>query len=88
MLHGIQKWTGGHQMSEIKLKPCPFCGSEKLQGVEYAYVCYIKCRNCGATGAHYIMNGDKAIDAWNRRVGERNETVKGKLKAGIDINEY
>ena len=63
-------------MSDIQLKPCPFCGDKNPRRIVNAYVCYIQCGKCGASGSHYIMNGDKAIDAWNRRVGERNENVK------------
>lgn len=51
----------------MKLKPCPFCGSEKL----YIYVFSegIRCDNCGAK----IIDKEDAIDRWNRRVGHGNQ---------------
>jgi len=59
-------------MSEEKLKPCPFCGGEKVYLVE----CWSSeapykswrgcCRTCDSCGE---MKGRKtaAIKAWNRR---------------------
>ena len=50
-------------MSEIKLKPCPFCGSEKLKidmkskakryygsGMLYNYTATVRCNVCHARG--------------------------------------
>ena len=50
---------------ELKLKPCPFCGSDDLGmngGSEYVF-----CRGCGAEGAWNDDNVEEAIAAWNRR---------------------
>lgn len=62
-------------MSEVKLKPCPFCGCEEIR-VEYEMVSddflyapiprwRVQCCNCSAL----ICRGEKrnAIEAWNRR---------------------
>lgn len=63
-------------MSEIKLKPCPFCGSadvESYPGGErndgrtwFAY--YVHCNNCGCNGPltqtrHYNVSSQKARNA-------------------------
>ena len=57
-------------MSE--LKPCPFCGSERVGVAETAYGNYMNiwfftvCDECGARSKAF-RDGDKASDAWNRR---------------------
>lgn len=62
-------------MSEVKLKPCPFCGSEDLE-IEYSCLglrgkrfADVACVECGVT-----MHGDcdeEAIQHWNRRYTEK-----------------
>ena len=60
------------------LKPCPFCGGTQQHietygrlwfdyGVLYAVVCL-----CGARSYQSITE-EKAIEAWNRRVGEEDK---------------
>jgi Lar family restriction alleviation protein len=45
------------------LKPCPFCGSEKVEVWNTA----VYCKDCLAEGpADYSIDGQ--IAAWNRRV--------------------
>lgn len=71
-------------MSEVKLKPCPFCGSadvklannapwlsEKYQG----NIRTVGCRDCGVNGGIFNtlvltveVAEEKAIRSWNRRV--------------------
>ena len=52
------------------LKPCPFCGSNKVQlyvcpnEVKTAYV--VQCIDCGASSA-YMHSRKDAIEMWNRR---------------------
>lgn len=64
-------------MSEIKLKPCPFCGGEaKIQhggngGKDMDYRSFVKCEVCGALGAKFRISTTTACDveaakAWNR----------------------
>lgn len=57
-------------MDEIKLKPCPFCGSDaemeqgKYQGLNTFYV---RCLGCGAqTDLEYAE--EFAAELWNERV--------------------
>lgn len=62
-------------MSEIKLKPCPFCGEQAVIHVGDG-VCVI-CKKCGcrtrslADGIYQVKPGGGAIyrviDIWNRR---------------------
>lgn len=66
-------------MAEVKLKPCPFCGSEKKVGIRrmgnkgYSVV----CANCGGKGPYITIKEwhdnkmiaqGQAIQTWNRRV--------------------
>jgi Lar family restriction alleviation protein len=53
-------------MSE-ELKPCPFCGENKLILQEIiANNCYVKCLLC-ITDGPVGENEQEAIDAWNKR---------------------
>ena len=62
----------------VELKPCPFCGSEKIamrnvgkmfgkSAYERTYL-YMECRDCQAQTGVYGTK-PKTIEAWNRRVG-------------------
>jgi len=57
-----------------ELKPCPFCGSEKLRlsyGVPDRY-CVI-CDKCGAISSFMNNGGRKTCkEAWNRRAEDGN----------------
>lgn len=74
-------------MSEIKLKPCPFCGGEaelysmkrdkrKVLGI-YHMIATIKCKRCPAKIEVAGQDNDRAFknaaELWNRRAGEQNE---------------
>lgn len=60
-------------MSEIKLKPCPFCGGEAKVG--YAINDYnrwgVSCNTCGCVVevgfGDYEDTMEEAVKAWNRR---------------------
>jgi Lar family restriction alleviation protein len=55
-------------MKKAKLKPCPFCGLNKLYYFCFAGVAVV-CENCGSEGP--LMGTKEAADmAWNRRVGK------------------
>jgi len=55
-----------------ELKPCPFCGSEKVAGAHsFTGIYMIKCLNCGAIASFCGKEEKiKAIDAWNTRAKE------------------
>lgn len=62
-------------MSEIKLKPCPFCGGEAVfKRDRIAGIYCVKCTNCKCMTTFQFDFGDgeevskkKAADIWNRR---------------------
>lgn len=67
-------------MSDLKLKPCPFCGGEAMpvyceNGSRYtSNIVYlskrgtVKCKRCQLELPHVYSTVRKAIEAWNRRV--------------------
>ena len=66
-----------------ELKPCPFCGSKAITHAcaelcnEEARIIYrgtygVHCISCGIATPPY-RNGEKAIEAWNRRADNGNE---------------
>lgn len=61
-------------MSEIKLKPCPFCGGKGvfpkwMENTDYFWIC---CEICGCETACYDTKKE-AEEAWNKRGDEQNE---------------
>ncbi len=56
-------------MSDEKLKPCPFCGNEKLVILTCValtiYDWKVLCEHCNVFVRGYTK--EEAIDAWNRR---------------------
>lgn len=63
-------------MNKDKLKQCPFCGGEpKLETIpiDFAYAMhemyFVRCLKCGSQ-IRKTDKRDKAIDLWNRRVGD------------------
>lgn len=79
---------GAERMSEIELKPCPFCGSEPefheaSQISETWFVASVNCRSCcaqvvsqGMETKTAEMANESAIAAWNKRVIGRDELLK------------
>lgn len=47
---------------KIKLKPCPFCGSENVGSVNG----WVQCFDCNASGPD-DYNNQTAIEMWNKR---------------------
>ena len=73
-------------MSEIELKPCPFCGGEakmkhgfprhQQKGIRQSVV---QCKSCGCMTVTFSQLAyerwsdvdEQAAEAWNRRTGEQ-----------------
>lgn len=55
----------------MKLKPCPFCGSEaKIFGkviYDYSVVCQSNDLDCNAR-IPFCRNKEHAIESWNKRI--------------------
>ena len=59
-----------------KIKPCPFCGSEKVSlGSGLDKLQQVECSNCGATGP-CVTSANKAVLLWN--FAQRKEDVEMK----------
>lgn len=76
-----------------ELKPCPFCGGEKIS-VEYLYCRpYIICDKCHGRIPCYNTY-PQAVEAWNRRVSDYDvdkvvEQLEGLLKYIVfDANKW
>ena len=52
-------------MSEIKLKPCPFCGGGAAIG-RHGDNYFAECCKCGAR-TWFLKSAEKVAEAWNRR---------------------
>ena len=83
----------------LKLKPCPFCGSEvELSASDFA--CYVTCTKCGTQQRHFWQGGchysdydreQDAIYAWNLRIPDttalaqaKREGIEAMLRAALD----
>lgn len=68
-------------MSEIKLKPCPFCGGEAFCYVSGRIepgtpdMFWVRCKKCDVVTKSYTTR-EKAIKKWNRRAGEQDEVKR------------
>lgn len=52
---------------KMKLKPCPFCGSEDVEVIG-KYNFFVSCNYCNSDSGVYETKR-KAENAWNRRKG-------------------
>lgn len=61
-------------MSELKLKPCPFCGGTDIdiRTNDYGLSWYSFCNDCGVM-CGYAMTKDDVMNAWNMRAGKIEE---------------
>ena len=75
-------YKDGAEMTDIKLKPCPFCGGvakvyhEKNHGGIDGSV--VRCERCGAKAEWKRLSYDcacdyGAVEAWNRRINGQTE---------------
>lgn len=62
-------------MSEIELKPCPFCGSDDVICDMFEDVYFVECWDCCAKVES--CNGlEAAVVRWNTRVIDRDDLLK------------
>lgn len=65
-------------MSELELKPCPFCGGEATISTsidEYNdQLIFVVCKRCGGKGRECSTSFEgssmRAVEWWNLRMGE------------------
>ena len=62
-------------MNCIKMKPCPFCGSEDVSSGRLEDIYYVECWDCSACVETYSDIED-AVKTWNRRAINRDELLK------------
>jgi len=69
-------------MSDVKLRECPFCGSDNLRASDHG----IECRNCGVWfGDNSNLPTGKGIDGWNRRAPS---AVEQELREAVALLEF
>lgn len=59
-------------MSEVKIEPCPFCGSDKVKIRHGDYGVFAECQGCRNRSVEVPLSEDyaakmEAIEAWNCR---------------------
>ena len=69
-------------MTDIKLKPCPFCGREPEMvelPYDYSNEYFVRCTtdNCVEQAMPYLSK-EEAAEKWNRRAGKQPEEKAGK----------
>ena len=66
--------TRGGEMSEEKLKPCPFCGGKADAWTDPCFCAWkVFCTECGA---NILSSTDGYADVlWNNRVVDANKTI-------------
>ncbi len=67
-------------MSELKLKPCPFCGGEAKAILHKPDVATIECFTCGLIIEGYTP---RLPYIWNNRMSDKIEKENAKLKKEI-----
>lgn len=63
-------------MSEIKLKPCPFCGNRALlaEGNYGKYL--IECETCSLFFGIRVEDGTELVDGWRATINTIEEATK------------
>jgi Lar family restriction alleviation protein len=75
-----------------KLKPCPFCGSDNVQGMiggddssTDAEFC-VTCWDCHAFGPVSFVSLDEAVEKWNERA-DKSQEVLGRVLEYLSVEE-
>ena len=68
-----------------ELKPCPFCGCDRISVQYLCFRPYVICEKCHAQIPCYNTYA-KAIEAWNRRVSMATKRVCD--RCGAEINPF
>ena len=61
-----------------KLKPCPFCGGKaemlisEYEGSRKEYL--VACAECDGMVERWIETEEEAVEKWNRRVNDKEDT--------------
>ena len=60
--------------TDVEMKPCPFCGHKGFVEVHTFHALAptygVVCLKCGAHTSPWYYSEAKAVEAWNRRIGE------------------
>ena len=86
----LEGWFGGYavdglnlveeieeeKMSEIKLKPCPFCGNRVLLARDNYGKYLIECENCSLLFGIRVENGTELVDGWRATINTIEEATK------------
>lgn len=62
-------------------KPCPFCGSAKVEMNEIWTTAIVECTKCTASSGGFFTAAE-AIAAWNRRFGPLPDFPPNELRKG------
>ena len=65
-------------MTEVKLKTCPFCGSE-AEMLEHTKSYSIRCTKCNCMQAMWSFNKTEAINSWNTRYEPPRKFTEGDI---------
>ena len=57
-----------------ELKPCPFCGGERVSFVDAVSGSFVRCATCGSE-SKLGTTIREAADAWNMRAGDKPERM-------------
>lgn len=90
LISGIKEHTRKIMTDNLKLKPCPFCGSEHVYLSNWTDQAYVACLDCGCKTDVFLHAHctERAAQTWNRRA-ERNAKVTEKTEKVFGIEaEY
>ena len=62
-----------------KLKECPFCGASADLNSPSKGFWVIQCDNCGVALEHYGSKREDAIQRWNRRIHDEDNSEQPKI---------